>query len=141
MIPRAIRIYDKHSKSMFYPKQGTDRGVFVGMDGYPMQFDGKSFFKLDDCVPMYATGIKARGGIMIWEGDIVECDVPVMWGMNTQGMPMSSFIKERGVMSWDERGGNWFIRMKQGMHPEGQVGNLNVVGNIYEHKELLKDEN
>lgn len=137
MIPRAIRIYDRHSKQMVYPKQGTDRGVFVGMDGYPIQFDGKNFFKLDQCIPMYATGLRTKDGTMIWEGDIVEADVPLDFG------GVMSFIKGKGVMVWNERGGNWLLQMKQSpmSHEAFQVTNSVVVGNIYEHKQLLKDEN
>jgi hypothetical protein len=136
MVPRAIRLYDKNSKKMVYPKQGNDQGVFVGMDGYPMQFDGKNFFKLDQCIPMYATGMMSKNGAMIWEGDIIECDMPLDFG------GMVSWVKKRGVMNWDIKGGKWFINIKSGTFSDGmfQVTNSVVIGDIYQHKHLLKDE-
>jgi len=136
MIPRAIRIYDRNAKQMIYPKQGNDKGVFVAMDGYPIQFDGKQFFKLDQCIPMYDTGMRSRDGLMIWEGDIIECDLPLDFG------GMVSYVKKRGVMNWDTKGGKWFINLKN--NPMGlgqfQVTNSVVIGDVYQHKHLLKDE-
>ena len=136
MIPRAIRIYDRNAKQMIYPKQGTDRGVFVGMDGYPIQFDGKQFFKLDQCIVMYATGLRTVTGEMIWEADIIEADVPLDFG------GVVSFIKKRGIMVWNDRVGNWFVKMKKSTmsHNRFQITNSIVIGNLYEHKQLLKDE-
>ena len=136
MIHRAIRMFDKNTKQMIYPKEGNDMAVFVGMDGYPMQFDGKDFFKLDSCVPMYATGMMSRDKVMIWEGDIIECDLPINFG------DMVSWIKKRGVMNWDVKGGKWFINLKNTPMVNGmfQVTNSVVIGNIYQHKRLLKEK-
>ena len=136
MIPRTIRIYDKNAKKMVYPKQGTDQGVFVGMDGYPLQFDGKSFFKLEDCIPMYDTGMRTKDGLKIWEGDIVECDMPLDFG------GLVSFVKKRGVMNWDTKGGKWFININTGALSQVfmQVTNSVVIGDVYQHKYLLNNE-
>lgn len=136
MISRAIRIYDKNEKNMMYPKEGTDNGVFLGMDGYPLQFDGKQFYKLDACVVMFETGLMDAYAKPIWEADICEVDVPIDFG------GMTSFVKARGVMAWNKPVGKWFLKMAT--KPMGGVGdfqvmNARVIGNIYQHKYLLQD--
>lgn len=123
---------------MLYPKQGNDRGVFVAMDGSPIQFDGKEFFKLEGCIVMYDTGMVTKDGTKIWEGDIIECDMPIEMGID---MPLA-WVKKRGVMNWDAMGGKWFINIKTSSLNDGmfQVTNSVVIGDVYQHKYLLKNE-
>jgi len=79
---------------------------------------------------MQFTGLKDKNGKEIYEGDIVE-----------------NKIKEIGEVAWSNCH-YWFVRKDKEGKPiismfepymiDGEVKDLEIIGNIYENKELLK---
>lgn len=109
--------------------------VCIGMDGYAMQIIDGKVFKLDQCVVMPATGINTVDGKEIWDGDIVDVDIPLNFG------DFHSCVKARGVMVWNKQGAKWQIRLPKekvmGARGDFSVTNPRVVGDIYQHKYLM----
>ena len=138
MIARAYRIYDKTSKQMLYPEQLMRMGVFLDPKGQAVQVKkswlGAVIKVLKNIVVMYQTGLATNTGEPIWEGDILDVDVPNEWGSCTVA---------RGYMQWDSHNGKWYIHIP---NPPATVPNGNsiaitgamMVGDIYQSPELLK---
>lgn len=133
MTSRAYRIYDKTTKQMLYPKELGKMGVFLTASGDPVQY--KSFGKfaaLQNVVVMFATGLNTHTGQQIWDGDVVDVQVPTEWG---------SFIWARGMMRWDAIGGKWSVHIPNpsSVVPQGDfpVMGMQVVGDIYQHPNLM----
>jgi len=100
---------------------------------------GESYFWLQELVLLQYTGLKDRYGTEIYEGDILElCEnYP-----NEEGRVFQVVFKDGGF--GDERGnyiGQYLpedIKNKQGERVRLNEA-CEVIGNIYENKELLKD--
>lgn len=99
-----------------------------------------NYDELDYCIPSYETeeidtntlgqytGLKDKNGKKIFEGDIVDVTRPCIW--------------EIGIVIFKD--GCFFIKVKETLLPlyECEINNykLEVIGNIYDNPELLKEE-
>ena len=140
MIARAARIYDKVSRTMLYPQDMARLGVFLDGTGTAVQVKKKGLFsktvvaKLQNVVVMYLTGLKTDRGEDIWEGDILDVDIPTDWG---------SCLKARGYMQWHAHDGKWFVHIPNPPALIAQGEDFHLVGatrqgDIYQTPELLK---
>lgn len=75
------------------------------------------------------TGLKDRTGRDIYEGDIVLINHPY----DRTG----DFTNARGEVFWWEEEGGWYHSNGNGRPPKRMWEYVEVVGNIYEHPELL----
>ena len=114
-------------KKMIYGKaiavDGSGKAFWVGHDNYPLG---------DSDVLMQFTGLKDKNGKEIFEGDIVHNthggpyafrDMIVCWHQYHMGFALAT--KPENI-------GDWAIKMENG--PQG----YEIIGNIYEHPELVK---
>lgn len=98
--------------------------------------DDRSFIFFDDVILMQSTGLKDKNGKEIFEGDIVNC------GYLFNGSPfdeLDEYEEEKGVVKLLNCGFN--IKFKDDTNLFIDVikscEDIEVIGNIYENKELL----
>lgn len=75
---------------------------------------------------MQCTGLKDKNGKLIFEGDIVDCRVEIG--------PEKWEPRLRQIVEWDETVTGFYLNNGY-MHESDEY---EVIGNIYEHPELLK---
>lgn len=91
------------------------------------------FYSFDDIELREYTGLKDSKGTDIYEGDIVRIDHPHdLTGDFTNAIG--------GVFWWNEEGG-WYHGNGNGRPPKRMWKYVEVIGNIYEHSELLNRSN
>lgn len=132
MLRYDFRFWDKNEKRMIHGAgiSPSQKPVIVHPE------DGRLEELQGDFVPMINTGQKALNGL-IWEADIVECDVPAYF---IEGVP-ASYVKARGVMQFNQRQGTFTLNIvsKQEMAgAEFTVTNSRVIGDVFSNPELLK---
>lgn len=98
----------------------------------------------DDLVWMEYTGIKDKNGVEIYEGDILKCPVTInkdIWG--DYSLRVVSWIKN--IFTWVFEDEWVWVKFEDVLCDGGDFINSNgeilieVVGNIYENPELLKN--
>ncbi len=111
-------------------------------------------FRLEDLVLMQYTGLKDKNGVEIYEGDIVSLDGN-MTADNSLGWLPNGWMFDKDdkyPVVWDKKLAGWVLKMpiKYNSEDEENVKYLNharglliteaveVIGNIYENKDLLK---
>lgn len=126
-----FRVYDKENKCMHYPSRyhnyGIVNGTVVKIESYPTAngaYLGKRIaWEFDDAVIMQSTGLKDKNGKLIFEGDIVKQNKTmycVTWEKGSYG-----FYDIRTKITYTVE----FIMSKR----------LEVIGNIYQDKDLLNE--
>lgn len=97
-------------------------------------------FNIDDCIIMQCTGLKDKNGKLIYEGDIVKSDFKFFT------ITINPLAFKVGDVVFSELFGGWVINSKDKAAPYQQAHlgkieaqNCEVIGNIYENKELLED--
>ncbi|QPI03655.1 hypothetical protein G5B95_08335 [Campylobacter concisus] len=121
MRPR-YRVWDKQEKKMIYNAERT-------YDGYPV--DMPSFGAILDCPDFYDvmqdTGLKDKDGKEICGGDIVHFKT----------LRGKEYIGE--VKSYEDAASFFVVVKEHYMECLDDVYDLEVLGNIYENKELLDE--
>lgn len=97
--------------------------------------------KLKDIVLMQCTGLKDKTGKLIYEGDIVQTTFennskiifPVVWD-NKTALFNGKIIKKEGI-------NNYFMPNRDYLYYllGNEKDEVEIIGNIYENSELLKD--
>ena len=120
-----FRAWDTVSNEMFYDFVVSSSGVvMVDTDGGCVETDSQ--------VLMQHTGLKDKKGKEIYEGDIVSHEGTVSVPNSRFGQKYNETIE---VKFEAERGG--FIPL---IYPFTSSEDIEVIGNIYQNKELLKEE-
>lgn len=127
MIPK-FRVWDKNNKCMH-----EVRSIWIG-DDFPLNSHvvyslGNTVEVIfDDIELMQSTGLKDKNGVDVYQGDIIKC---------TSGCPHE--------VIWLEEYGGTFIGGMPAWYLSGLnngyswTGEEEVIGNVYENPELLKE--
>ena len=143
-----FRVWDKKQKKMYYGDK-QDEPNMIGFDGkiyitgltgpmcdYGCSADYINWCSSEDYELMQYTGLKDKNGKEIYEGDILRCKI---WN------PMSC---ERDcvlevVVVWNSSEGSWEfkdVRRKFADLSWMFIDDVEIIGNIYQNPELLKEE-
>lgn len=103
--------------------------------------DDRSFIFFDDVILMQSTGFKDKNGKEIFDGDIVNC------GYLFNGSPfdeLDEYEEEKGVVKLSNCDCAFSIKFKNDTYLFIDVikscEDIEVIGNIYENKELLDND-
>lgn len=134
-----LRIFDKEQKKIIIVTRhfnfGVVNGTVVLLGSYPTMtgFYNKRITKeYDDVILMQCTGLRDKTGKLIYEGDIVA---DVSSGcVSTIEYLSSSYSLMAHIRRMDE-----FIPIEDICFVEKEGTPFEIIGNIYENPELLKD--
>ncbi len=94
----------------------------------------------DNVILMQYTGIRDKNGVEIYEGDIIH------WKTDINNKYLGNFkVEEDEIVEWSKEELKWIVREK-GASAFDELKDLTdydfeVIGNIYENPELLKEAN
>lgn len=120
-----FRFFDKVSKEMCYPTEYNGKAEYL-----ERRYDLADMFRFKDLIPMQSTGLKDRNGKLIYEGDLLKTRF---------GLILKVYWREQSAMFWLETLDGvipFTFYAKQQL--DGDL--MEVIGNIYENKELLLKE-
>ena len=128
-----FRLFDRNSNRMIYPPEARRMGIFIGLDGLPVQYRQaeNKLVLLQNVDIMYSTGLLDVNKRTMWTGDRIECDVVL--GTDLDGH--LTLVRGRGVMSWDVNRGCFHVKLEESPLVKGEgivIQNPCVVGHIYE---------
>ena len=128
-----FRAWDKEWKIMWYPDSGDEWAVTI--DGkiyrnYPDECCSHHLIEYwNKAIVMQYTGLKDKNGAEIYEGDIVK------------GFFEGKGIKDKVI--WWDKGASWYVghdnEKTRNLTALSALDDLEVIGNIYENPELLKN--
>jgi len=119
-----FRAWDIHNKVMYdnseiYLELGEGDDFVVGID------DGDQRLKKDkDAILIQYTGLRDKNGKEIYEGDIVKWTHP----------SFKEYKKEYKILEISD------IRKSLMLEPDCQRGWIEIIGNIYQNKNLIKEK-
>ena len=125
-----FRVWDKLAERMIYPDKGYQGHYTLDLNGKFHNLQNGSGG--DDYVIQQYTGLKDKNGKEIYEGDIVQ------YNQN------SSYDNMDFIAKWSDDKLGFIFQSNSGDELLNQTPHLNrfkhleVVGNIFENKELLK---
>ncbi|MDQ8373908.1 YopX family protein [Enterococcus faecium] len=133
MIPK-FRAYSKEENEMYYPH--NDKNVDWTIDDETgfiaplVNLGGDMWGMIDKYELMQSTTLKDKNGVEIFEGDLVEHDDNLNGDWETFEACEVVYDKDYAQFCFKWDAGNFLTDYR----------NLNVIGNIYENPELLKEE-
>ncbi len=126
-----VRLWDKTAKKMIYPVEGGQNGIFLTMDGRPVQHrGGTTLVFLHETEVMQLSTIVSDKKHRCYEQDICDVDIPTEY---------ASYVKGRGIVTFKEFG--WTIALVQpklGTNAVYDISAVHCVGNVHENPELLQ---
>lgn len=147
-----FKIWDKTEKK-FLPldskTENTDSWISIDNTGvYLVERDNArdvAFFTdiTEDVIILQCTGLKDKNGKLIYEGDIVKYFCPAEYCSDGLHKCPECYSDENGSVHYDEDLAMYEYRSKSDQCPLTDNINteedLEIIGNIYETPELLKD--
>jgi uncharacterized phage protein (TIGR01671 family) len=125
-----FRVWDKLAERMIYPHNDNQQHFIIDLNGQFHNLQNGSGG--DDYVIQQYTGLTDKNGKEIYEGDIVQ------YNQN------SSYDNMNFIAKWSDDKLGFIFQSNSGEQLVNQTPHLNrfkhleVVGNIFEHSELLK---
>ena len=117
------RGYDAQAKKMLSANELVELGVSLLPNG---QWKGLP----EHVMIMQFVTREDQDGVPIFENDIIDVDIKTEVGV----------IRARGVMGWDGDLNGFHLKIAAGSTGNGVASNMRVVGNIFENKDLLKED-
>jgi len=124
-----FRAWDKKEKTMDEPFDLYSVGYLNGENGY----DPKYYILLE------FTGLHDKNGKEIYEGDIIRHQLNNAGIEKNKTFAISSVIFVRGAFTVDYNPKILIWGLGYNCTEDGQLGHVEVIGNIWENKELLND--
>ena len=122
------KVYEKSLKRVFEVE--SIRFDTKVVEVYDENYHMYRFFDFDGVEFIYGTGFIDKNGKEIEHGDILKTEF--------EGVLAIKFHSVYGFYAIDEEGKHWFAEVIDD-EIEGALSKTEVIGNIYENKELLKD--
>ena len=128
-----FRFFDKVLKEMCYPTEYNGKAEYL-----ERRYDLADMFRFKDLIPMQCTGLKDKNGKLIFEGDIIkyiDCEGKETIGyLAIDRFNLLTFANMVNCDFCEE----WADVVKAVFFTGNST--IEVIGNIYENKELLKEQ-
>ena len=128
-----FRFFDKVLKEMCYPTEYNGKAEYL-----ERRYDLADMFRFKDLIPMQCTGLKDKNGKLIFEGDIIkyiDCEGKETIGyLAIDRFNLLTFANMVNCDFCEE----WADVVKAVFFTGNST--IEVIGNIYENKELLKEK-
>ena len=128
-----FRFFDNVSKEMCYPTEYNGKAEYL-----ERRYDLADMFRFKDLIPMQCTGLKDKNGKLIFEGDIIkyiDCEGKETIGyLAIDRFNLLTFANMVNCDFCEE----WADVVKAVFFTGNST--IEVIGNIYENKELLKEQ-